>query len=112
MIPPVEFVTIKAITAPYSVVISWVILHIILDKETYIVQYSSDMSLQNSSEVVIENNNEFAINQKFSVNITGLIPFTTYYYIIQANNSAGNTYTNIMTFTTNQTGMSVIIIVQ
>ena len=112
MIPPIEFVTIKAVTAPYSVVISWVILHIILDKETYIVQYSTDMSLQNSSEVVIENNNEFAINQKFSINITGLIPFTTYYYIIKASNSAGNTYTDIMTFTTNQTGMSVIIVVQ
>ena len=109
MIPPIEFVTIKAITAPYSVEISWVILHIILDKETYILQYSTDMSLQNSSEVVIENNNEFAINQKFSVNITGLIPFTTYYYIIQANNSVGNTYTDVMTFTTNQTGMSVMM---
>ena len=105
MIPPVEFVTIKAITAPYSVEISWVILHIILDKETYIVQYSTDISLQNSREVVIENNNEFAVNQEFSINITGLIPFTTYYYIIQANNSAGNTYTDIMTFTTNQTGI-------
>ena len=69
------------------------------------------MSLQNSSEVVIEANNRFSTNQKFAINITGLIPFKTYYYIIQANNSAGNTYTDIMTFTTNQTGMSVIIII-
>ena len=65
------------------------------------------MSLQNSSEVVIENNMEYAINQNFSVNITGLVPFTTYYYIIQANNSVGNTSTDVMTFTTNQTGMYV-----
>ena len=76
-----------------------------MDKEIYSVQYSTDMSLQNSREVVIEANNGFTINKKFSINITGLIPFTTYYYIIQANNSAGNTYTDIMTFTTNQTGI-------
>ena len=108
MVPPVEFVMIKAITAPYSAEISWVVIHIILDKETYTIKYSTDMSLQNySREVVIENDNEFSINQKFSVNITGLIPFTIYYYIIQANNSAGSTYTDIMNFTTNQTGMYI-----
>ena len=105
MIPPVEFVTIKAITVPSSVEISWVTPYIILDEETYSVQYSTDISLQNHREVVIEANNEFTINQEFSINITGLIPFTTYYYIIQANNSVGNTYTDIMTFTTNQTGI-------
>ena len=76
-----------------------------MDKEIYSVQYSTDMTLQNSREVVIEVNNGFIINQNFSINITGLIPFTTYHYIIQANNSAGNTNTDIMTFTTNQTGI-------
>ena len=109
MISPIDFVTIRVITAPYSVVISWVTPYIIQNKETYSVQYSTNMSIQNSSEVVIEANNEFTIDQNFSINITGLIPFTTYYYIIQANNSAGNTYTDAMTFTTNQTGMSMII---
>ena len=78
-----------------------------MDKETYSVQYSTDMSLPNSTEVVMEANNKFTINQNFSIDITGLIPFTTYYYIIQANNSAGNTNTDIMTFTTNQTGIRV-----
>ena len=112
--PPIGFATIKAITAPYSVEISWVTPYIIMDKETYSVQYSTDMTLQNSREVVMEANNGFTIHQKFSINITGLIPFTTYYYIIQANNSAGNTYTDVMTFTTNQTGtyMSAIIITE
>ena len=103
--PPIGFVTIKAITTPYSAEISWVTPYIILENETYSVQYSTDISLLNSREVVIEANNGFTTNQKFSINITGLIPFTTYYYIIQANNSAGNTSTGIMTFTTNQTGI-------
>ena len=108
MIPPIEITTIETITTPYSVEISWVTPYIIQDKETYSVQYSTDMSLQNSREVVMEANNEFTINQNFSINITGLIPFTTYYYIIQANNSAGNINTHVMIFTTNQTGMNLL----
>ena len=93
---------------PFSAEISWVTPYIALDRETYTVQYNTDMSLQNSIEVVIETINEFVINQRFSVNITGLTSFTTYYYIIQANNSAGSTSTNVMAFTTNQTGMYIM----
>ena len=108
MIPPVEFVAIEVTTTTsYSAEICWVTSYIIMDKETYSVQYSTDMSLQNRSDVIIEAINEFVFNQKFSVNITGLIPFTTYYYIVQASNSVGNTSTDVMTFTTNQSGMSV-----
>ena len=109
-IPPIEFARIEVITGPHSVEISWVTPYIVLDRETYTVRYSTDSSLQNSSKVVIEANNEFTTNQKFSVNISGLIPFTKYYYNVQANNSAGNTSTDVMTFTTNQTGMSTKII--
>ena len=106
MIPPIELVMVEVIrTTPYSAEISWVTPYVVLDEETYTVQYSTDMPLQNSSEVVVENTDEFAINEKFSVNITGLVPFTTYYYIIQANNSAGNTSTDVMNFTTNHTGI-------
>ena len=108
MTPPVELVMVEVIgTTPYSTEISWVTPYVVLDEDTYTVQYSTDMSLQNSSEVVVENTNEFAINQRFSVNITELTPFTTYYYIIRANNSVGSTSTGVMTFTTNQTGMNI-----
>ena len=110
MIPPIEFVMTEVITAPYSAMISWMTPYIVMDKETYTVQYSTDSSLQNTSEVVIKANNGFTTNQEFSVNITELIPFTTYYYMIQANNSAGNTYTDTMTFTTNQTGITTKLI--
>ena len=62
------------------------------------------MSLQNSSEVVMGSTDGLVTNQVFSVNVTGLIPFTTYYYIVWANNSVGNTKTSVMSFTTNETG--------
>ena len=107
MIPPLKFLTTDVIsTTPYSAEISWVTPYIILDTETFSVYYSTDLLLQNASKELIEASNEFVFNQKFSVNITGLIPFTTYYYIIQANNSVGNTGTDVMNFTTNQTGMN------
>ena len=83
------------------------------DTETYSVQYGSDMSLQDSSEVVMGSTDGLVTNQVLSVNITGLTPFTTYYYIVWANNSVGNTKTSVMSFTTNETGMvaSITIIV-
>ena len=104
MLPPNEFLVNEVITAPYSAMITWVTPYVVMDKETYTVQYSTDSSLQDSSKVVIEANSWFSFDQNFSVNITGLIPFTTYYYMIRANNTAGNTNTDVMTFTTNQTG--------
>ena len=107
MIPPNEFITIEVITGPYSVEISWMTPYIILDRETYSVQYSTDVSLQDGSKVIIEATNRFTINESFSIYIIGLNPFTTYYYNIQANNSAGSTFTDIMNFTTYQTGTYV-----
>ena len=92
-------------TTPYSVDITWVVEFISFDNETYSVQYGSDMTLQDSSEMVMGSTDGLVTNQVFSVNITGLTPFTTYYYIVWANNSIGNTKTSIMSFTTNETGM-------
>ena len=91
-------------TTPYSVNISWVVQFISYDTETYSVQYGSDMSLQDSSDVVMGSTDGLVANQVFSVNITGLTPFTTYYYIVWANNSVGSTKTSVMSFTTNETG--------
>ena len=103
-LPPIEPVNILATTTPYSVNISWVVQFISYDTETYSVQYGSDISLQDSSEVVMGSTDELVANQVFSVNITGLTPFTTYYYIVWANNSVGSTKTSVMSFTTNETG--------
>jgi len=91
-------------TAPYSVNISWVVSNIVFDQESYVVRYGTDMTLQNSSDVVQGSNDTNAINDVFSVNITGLTPFTRYYYIINATNSINSTTTPVMSFTTDQTG--------
>ena len=93
------------ITAPYSANISWVVTTIVYDNETYSVQYGVDMTaLQSTSQVVMGNTYQFAVNDVFSVNITRLTPFTTYYYIIWANNSLGNTSTATANFTSGELG--------
>ena len=93
------------ITTPYSVNISWIVPSITLDTETYSVEYGTEMTmLLNTSEVVEGNTDTSVINEVFSINITGLTPFTTYSYIVRAVNTDGNTSTSIMNFTTDETG--------
>ena len=108
-LPPTGLSNIGVATSPYLAYITWVVEFIVFDTEVYSVQYGTDMSLQDSSQVVMGSSDGLVTNQVFSVNITGLTPFITYYYIVWANNSVGNTKTSIMSFTTNETGKYVSI---
>lgn len=75
------------------------------DNETYSVQYGTEVTmLLSSSEVIQGNSDTSVIDEVFSINITGLTPFTTYYYIVRASNELGSTNTSIMNFTTDETG--------
>ena len=103
--PPLLPVFRSVIVTPYSANISWTVTSIIYDNETYSVQYGVDMTaLQSTSQVVTGNTYQYAVNDVFSVNITGLTPFTVYYYIIWANNSLGNTSTVTTSFTSGEIG--------
>ena len=102
--PPNQVVSIDVSTGPYSVKISWITVRIILDRETYRVQYGMNMTLKYDSDSVLGIDNRFVTNERYSINITELTPFTTYYFILWASNSVGNTSTGIMNFTTDQTG--------
>ena len=79
--------------------------------ESYTVLYGTDvMSLTNSSEVIMGNTDLSTIRGMFSVNIDGLMPFTTYYFIVSANNSVNTTSTAVMSFTTDETGTVSLLI--
>ena len=105
MLPPHMPIVRDTITTPYSVNISWIVTNITFDPETYTVLDGSNMTmLLNASEVIEGNNDTSANNEVFSSNITGLIPFTTYYYIIRTINTVGSTNTSVMNFTTEETG--------
>ena len=104
-LPPLVPIVRDLITTPYSVNISWVVANITFDTETYSVLYGSDMTMSLSTSEMVEGNSDISVtNEVFSINITGLMPFTTYYYIIRANNSVGSTNTSMMYFTTDETG--------
>ena len=99
-------VVIAVITTPYSVNISWMVTSIVHDAETYTVYYGIDnMTLVNSTERLGPTN----MPDTYTVNISGLLPFTTYYYIVSAVNSEGITNTSVMTFMTDETGMAMMI---
>ena len=81
---------------------------IVHDAETYTVYYGTDnMTLVNSTERLGPTN----IPDTYTVNISGLVPFTTYYYFVSANNSLGFTNTSVTTFRTNKTGMAMVIMI-
>jgi len=85
------------------------VIVIVFDTETYSVQYGTDMiMLSSTSEVINGNDDVSTINEVFSVNITGLTPFTTYYYTVRANNTIGSITTAVMHFRTNETGIGVV----
>ena len=104
-IPPFQPIVMDVAIEPNSVTISWTVANIAFDHENYTVIYGTERAvLQNTSEVVEGDHNVFATDGVFNVTIAGLTPFTTYYYILLANNSIGSTSSNLMNFTTNETG--------
>jgi len=105
MVPPFPPMVINVTTTPYSVNISWVVLTIVFDQESYTVRYGTDMTiLLSNSDLIQGSSDRSVINGDFSVNITGLTPFTRYYYIIVATNSIGSTSTTVMCFNTDGIG--------
>ena len=103
---PLEPVVTGVITTARSVNISWTIRSIVYDAETYAVYYGTDnMTLVNSTEMLGPAN----VSDMYTVTISELIPFTTYYYTVSAENSEGTTNTSVMNFITDETGMAMVI---
>ena len=81
---------------------------IVFDQENYTIQYGTDMTMLVSSSNLVQGSSDTSVvNGDFSVNITGLTPFTRYYYIIVATNSVGSTSTTVMNFITGETGRCI-----
>ena len=107
--PPLELVVMEPVTTPYSANISWRVQSYVNGAETYTVLYGTDMNALSMSMVRMGNTDlSNMVNELFSVNITGLMPFTKYYYIISANNSVGFTNTSLLNFTTDETGITIV----
>ena len=96
-------------TTPYSAVITWIVPIITFDQETYSLEYANDMGTLGTMNLM-GNADLNSINESFSVTLTDLMAHTEYYYVLTATNSNGTTVTGLNTFTTNEAGMLLRIV--
>ena len=85
--------------------INWIAIAIAYTPETYFVVYGlSNDTLNQRSSAVEGARNITATNLAHSTTVTGLSPFTQYYYKIEARNSFTTTDSDIQIFQTREAG--------
>ena len=100
----------SSIAGQIQATISWVVTSIAYTLESYSVIYGvSRDDLDMSSNSTDGGNNYTAINQTYSLTITGLEPFTQYYYSVIAHNSFTTTESSILTFRTTEAGNITVL---
>ena len=88
-------------TRVLSTMIQWTVPIIAYTPETYVVNYGTSMSSLNVMSDPVQSGSDFeAVDQVFSVELTGLVDTTTYYYQVVATNGQGSTSSVIQSFTT------------
>ena len=92
-------------------VINWIVTSIAYTSEDYYIEYGiSNDSLAMRSEIINGSDDLTSTNLVYSANITGLRPFTQYYYRLVARNSFITTETPIQTLQTSIAGNKAVII--
>ena len=87
-------------TGDMSTMIRWMVPIIAYTPETYVVNYGTSMgSLDMTSAMVMSGSDFEAVNQVFSVALTGLVDTTTYFYQVVATNRQGRTSSDVQSFT-------------
>ena len=86
--------------------INWIVTVTAYTPESYFIVYGlSNDTLDQRSDAVEGATNLTSTNMAYSITITGLRPFTQYYYRIDASNSFTTTETAIETFQTTEGGI-------
>ena len=84
-----------------SSMIQWTVPIIPYTPETYVVNYGTSMSSLDMMSDPLQSGSDFeAVDQVFSVELTGLVDTTTYYYHVVATNEQGSTSSVIQNLTT------------
>lgn len=107
---PVVINVTKSTSTNTAVTIFIRITRIASTRESYFITYKGverDMQERQTALITVTSNTTNT-NSTYSYNIAGLEEGTTYLYSVTATNSAGNTTSNIMNFTTNLQGMQNI----
>ena len=88
-------------TGATSTMIRWTVPIIAYTPETYVVNYGTNMSsLAVTSAMVMSGSDFEAVNQVFSVALTGLVDTTIYFYHVVATNGQGSTSSDMQSFDT------------
>ncbi|KAL5486432.1 hypothetical protein EMCRGX_G018904 [Ephydatia muelleri] len=81
-----------------SLTIQWMVPFIAYTRETYVVRYGSAPDNLNQSSILVNGSADLNVTgAQFGVNLTGLVPYSLYYYTIVASNTEGTTTTPVMT---------------
>ena len=107
-LPPNAPTLLSSIAGQTQATISWIVTSVAYTLETYSVKYGIRIdNLDMISNGTDGSSNSTAINQAYSLTITGLEPFTQYYYAVAAYNSFTTTESAIQAFRTTEAGMLV-----
>ena len=88
-----------------SATIQWTVPLIAFTPETYVVHYGTNMASLNLMSDPVESGDDFeAVNQVYSVPITGLEAVTVYYYMVVSTSTGGTTNSDVESFTTSPVG--------
>ncbi len=104
-LPPNAPTLLSSIAGQTQAAISWIVTSIAYTLETYSVKYGIRVGdLGMTKNLTDGSNDSTTINQAYSLTITGLEPFTQYYYAVAAHNSFTTTESSIQTFRTAEAG--------
>ena len=77
--------------------IQWTVPFVAYTRETYVVRYGSAPDNLNRSSMVVNGSAYLNVTgEQFGVNLTGLVPYSQYYYTIELSNTEGTTTTPLM----------------
>ena len=81
-----------------NITIQWTVPFVVYTLETYVVHYGSAPDNLNQSSILVNGSADLSVTgAQFGVNLTGLVPYSLYYYTIEASNTEGTTTTPVMT---------------
>eukprot|EP00731_Ephydatia_muelleri_P019109 Em0011g1149a len=81
-----------------TITIQWTVPFVVYTLETYVVHYGSAPDNLNQSSILVNGSADLSVTgAQFGVNLTGLVPYSLYYYTIEASNTEGTTTTPVMT---------------
>ena len=88
-----------------TAIITWIIPYIEYTSEQYTVFYGESPDGLDLSTTPIPSYSDITLeNQTYTVSLTGLDAVTTYYFLVQSENSELSANTQVMSFTTTEAG--------